>query len=146
MEFGQNLLKSTQACAHVSAAKTLNIQLQVSYIPFSSLRNVLYSARAIYPQIQIEFILFLQIFPEASSRPHSIFMLGSNYLLLYYVYSARVGRKGWSLWNSFTKEGALALIWLQVSQVYILYSFHLIRSLNYLDYIFHYILLIKLIK
>jgi len=37
-------------------------------------------------------------------------MLGGNYLPLYYVHPARVGRKGWSLWNSFIKVGALALI------------------------------------
>ena len=41
-----------------------------------------------------------------------IFVLGGNYLLLYRVYLARVGREEWSLWNSFTKEGALALIYL----------------------------------
>ena len=75
-----------------------------------------------------------------------IFILGGNYLPLYYVYLAKVGRKGWSLQNYFTKEGALALIYLQVSQVYILYPFHLIKSLNYLDCVFYYILLIKLIK
>ena len=41
-----------------------------------------------------------------------IFMLGGNCLFLYHVYPAKVGREGWSLWNSFTKEGASALIWL----------------------------------
>ena len=41
-----------------------------------------------------------------------LFRLGSSCLPLYRVYLARVGREGWSLWNSFTKEGALALIWL----------------------------------
>ena len=84
MEFGRNLLKSAWARAHASAAKTTNIQLQVSYVPFSSSRNVLYSARAIYPQIQIEFILFLRIFPEASSRPHKGFIiLLSSYSIFY---------------------------------------------------------------
>ena len=39
-----------------------------------------------------------------------VFVLGSSRLPLYRVYLARVGRKGWSLWNSFTKEGVLALI------------------------------------
>ena len=39
-----------------------------------------------------------------------IFVLGGNHLSLYYVYLAKVGHKGWSLWNSFTKEGMLALI------------------------------------
>ena len=39
-----------------------------------------------------------------------IFVLGGNYLPLYYVHPAKAGREGWSLWNSFTKEGALALI------------------------------------
>jgi len=41
-----------------------------------------------------------------------IFVLGSSCLPLYYIHLARVGRKGWSLWNSFTREGALALIYL----------------------------------
>jgi len=41
-----------------------------------------------------------------------VFVLGSSYLPLYYVYLAKAGHKGWSLWNSFTKEGALALIYL----------------------------------
>ena len=41
-----------------------------------------------------------------------IFVLGSNYLLLYRVYLAKVDCKGWSLWNSFTREGALVLIYL----------------------------------
>ena len=39
-----------------------------------------------------------------------IFVLGGNCLPLYYIHLARVGCKGWSLWNSFTKVGALALI------------------------------------
>ena len=38
-----------------------------------------------------------------------VFMLGSSYLPLYYVHLARVGREGWSLWNSFTREGVLVL-------------------------------------
>jgi len=37
-------------------------------------------------------------------------MLGGNRLPLYRIYLAGAGRGGWSLWNSFTKEGALALI------------------------------------
>ena len=37
-------------------------------------------------------------------------MLGGNYLPLYRVYLAKVGRKEWSLWNYFTKKGASALI------------------------------------
>jgi len=37
-------------------------------------------------------------------------MLGGNYLPLYFIYLARAGHKGWSLWNSFTKESVLALI------------------------------------
>ena len=60
MEFGRNLLKSAWAYAHASAAKTPNIQLHVSYIPFSSLRNVLYSARAIYPQIRQNLYYFFK--------------------------------------------------------------------------------------
>jgi len=39
-----------------------------------------------------------------------VFILGGSYLSLYYIHLARVGYKGWSLWNSFTKEGALVLI------------------------------------
>ena len=38
-----------------------------------------------------------------------VFVLGGSYLPLYRVYLARAGCKGWSLWNSFTKEGASAL-------------------------------------
>ena len=54
--------------------RPLSIQLYNSLIIlFSSLRNVLYSIRAIYPQIQIEFILFLRIFPKASLRPYNTF-------------------------------------------------------------------------
>jgi len=37
-------------------------------------------------------------------------VLGGSYLPLYCVYLARTGHKGWSLWNSFTREGVLALI------------------------------------
>jgi len=37
-------------------------------------------------------------------------MLGGSCLPLCYVHLAGVGREGWSLWNSFTREGALALI------------------------------------
>ena len=37
-------------------------------------------------------------------------MLGGNYLFLYYIYLAKVGREEWSLWNFFTKKGVLALI------------------------------------
>ena len=75
-----------------------------------------------------------------------IFILGGSHLPLYYVYLARAGHKGQSLWNSFTREGASALIYLQVSQVCVLYPSHLTRSLNCLNYIFYYISLIKLIK
>jgi len=39
-----------------------------------------------------------------------VFVLGDSHLPLYYVYLAKAGREGWSLWNSFTKVGALALI------------------------------------
>ena len=39
-----------------------------------------------------------------------VFILGGNYLPLYRVHLAKVGRKEWFLWNSFTKEGILALI------------------------------------
>jgi len=41
-----------------------------------------------------------------------VFVLGSSYLPLYCVHPARVGREGWSLWNSFTREGALVLTYL----------------------------------
>jgi len=40
-----------------------------------------------------------------------IFILGGNYLPLCRVYLTRAGYKGWFLWNSFTKKGALALIY-----------------------------------
>ena len=39
-----------------------------------------------------------------------VFISGGNCLPLYYIYLAKVGREGWSLWNFFTKEGMLALI------------------------------------
>ena len=39
-----------------------------------------------------------------------VFILGGNCLLLYHVYLAKVGREEWSLWNSFIKKGASALI------------------------------------
>jgi len=41
-----------------------------------------------------------------------VFVLGGSYLPLYYIHPARVGREEWSLWNSFTREGALVLTYL----------------------------------
>ena len=54
--------------------RLLNIQLQASYVPFSSLNNVLYSTRAIYLQIQIEFIFSFKSSPKPLCA-----------LILYYV-------------------------------------------------------------
>jgi len=39
-----------------------------------------------------------------------VFILSGNYLLLYYIYLAKVGHEGWSLWNSFTRKGVSVLI------------------------------------
>ena len=63
--------KTTCVRAHALTTKTPDyLSTSFSVFPFSSLHNVLFLVRAIYPQIQIEFILFLRIFLKASSRPY----------------------------------------------------------------------------
>ena len=65
-------LKTACVYTHAPTTKTPNyLFTSFSIFLFSSLRNVLFLARAIYPQIQIEFISFLRIFPEVSSRPYT---------------------------------------------------------------------------
>ena len=71
IESYQRPSKTARVCAHALTTKTPNyLSTSFSIFPFSSLYNVLFLARAIYSQIQIEFILFLRIFLKASSRPY----------------------------------------------------------------------------
>jgi hypothetical protein len=73
-------------------------------------------------------------------------VLGGNCWFSSFIYSAGAGHEGWSWWNSFTKINVSFFIVMYDFYVLYLYSFYLIRSLNCVDFVFHFILLIKLTK
>ena len=73
-------------------------------------------------------------------------VLRDNYQFFSFIYSAETDCEEWSSWNSFIKINMFFFIIMYDSHVLYLYSSHLIRSSNHVNFIFYFILLIKLTK
>ena len=63
-----------------------------------------------------------------------------------FTYSVRTDHKEWFLWNFFTNLKTFFLIIMYNSHVCCLYFFHLIRSSNHVNFMFHFMLSIKSTK
>ena len=70
----------------------------------------------------------------------------SNYWFLSFTYSVEASYEEWSWWNFFIKMSVSFFIIIYDSHVLCLYSSHLIRSSNHANFIFYFMLLIKLTK
>ena len=70
----------------------------------------------------------------------------SNHLFSFFTHSAEADCEKWFLWNSFTSSEVFFLIIMYSFHVYCSYSSHLIRSSNHMNFMFHFMLLIKSTK
>ena len=89
------------------------------------------------------FIMFFSIFV------FHIFMIHvseNNHQFSSFTYSVRTNYKKWSWWNFFIKTNASFFIIMYSSHVLHSYFFHLIRSLNHMNFMFHFMSLIKSTK
>jgi hypothetical protein len=90
------------------------------------------------------FIIFIKVALDIYDL--LVHVLDNNCLFLFFIYLAGAGHKEWSLWNSFTFLDVFFLIIMYSSHDCCLYSSYLIRSSNHADYMFYFMLLIKLTK
>ena len=74
------------------------------------------------------------------------YILDNNYLFSSFIYLIRINYKRWFSWNSFSSFRVSFLIIMYDSHVLCLYSSHLIKSLNYVNCTFHFMLLIESTK
>ncbi len=70
----------------------------------------------------------------------------NNHQFSSFTHSVKADHKEWSWWNSFIKIDASFFIIMYNSHVLHSYSSHLIRSSNHANFMFHFMLSIKLIK
>ena len=63
-----------------------------------------------------------------------------------FIHSVEADHKKWSSWNFFINSEIFFLIIMYNFHVYCSYSFHLIRSSNHMNFMFHFMLLIKSTK
>ena len=92
--------------------------------------------------------LFLEWFYLAVFMIHVfvIHVSEDSYWFSSFIHSVRTNYEKWSWWNSFIKINASFFIIIYDSHVLCSYSSYLIRSSNYINFIFHFMLLIKLTK
>ena len=69
-----------------------------------------------------------------------------NHQFSSFTHSAEINHKEWSWWNFFIKINASFFIIIYDSHILCSYSSYLIRSSNHVNFIFHFISLIELIK
>ena len=73
-------------------------------------------------------------------------VLESNCWFSFFTHSVRTDYKEWSWWNFFIKTDVFFFIVVYSSHVLYSYSSHLIRSLNCMNFMFHFMLLIESMK
>jgi len=70
----------------------------------------------------------------------------NNHWFSSFIHLVRINHEEWSSWNFFIKINVFFFIIMYDFHVLCSYSSHLIRSSNHMNFMFHFMLLIKLIK